>query len=132
MTQWYPLVYSRTYETDFRILAIPKFIQEEKQSIIDHILGTTRQPERLIEKPRISSFTTENICAVGITCIGRELIANCAEELYSDKIRDKPAGRGEGRLIYGFFGYVTKLDDIKKLTFPTCAQMMDLKNFQDL
>ena len=45
-SKWAAIVYSRTYEVDFRFIVLPKaFTEKDKKWAEKYILGTTRLPE---------------------------------------------------------------------------------------
>ncbi|NJN08167.1 MAG: hypothetical protein HC815_09270 [Richelia sp. RM1_1_1] len=70
MNQWSALVYGRTYEVDFRLIAMPEdFNDEDKKWALKYILGTTRSPEKLPEQPRWSLFKNDKYCVVGVTAL---------------------------------------------------------------
>ena len=104
--KWSALVYGRTYEVDFRLIAIPEnFTNEDKKWALKYILGTTRSPEKLSEQPRWSLFKNEDYCVVGVTCMAKELIQNSRNAIVEDMTRDSG-----GRPTYVFVGYVAELD----------------------
>lgn len=106
MSKWSALVYSRTYEVDFRLIAMPEiFTEQVKQWALKHILGTTRSPEKLSEQPRWSLFKNEHYCVIGVTCMARELIQNSRDSIVEDITKDSG-----NRPIYVFVGYVAELD----------------------
>ncbi|MBD2459197.1 hypothetical protein H6G80_34820 [Nostoc sp. FACHB-87] len=106
MSKWSALVYSRTYEVDFRLIAMPEiFTEQDKQWALKHILGTTRSPEKLSEQPRWSLFKNEHYCIIGVTCMARELIQNSRNAIVEDITKDSG-----NRPIYVFAGYVAELD----------------------
>ena len=111
MNQWSALVYGRTYEVDFRLIAMPKdFNDEDKKWALKYILGTTRSPGKLPQQPCWSFFKNDKYCVVGVTCMARELIGDSSNDNAEDFTRDKSTSGGLGRPLYGFFGYVAKLD----------------------
>ena len=74
--KWASIVYSRTYEVDFRLLAVPEnFNANDKQWSLDYILATTRSAKELSEKPRWSLFNNSKYCVIGVTCMLRDLIS---------------------------------------------------------
>jgi|JI9StandDraft_2_1071091.scaffolds.fasta_scaffold01224_7 hypothetical protein len=100
MSQWSVIVYSRTYEADYRFLAIPEdFTREDENWAISYIKATTRKPEQLPGNPRWSLFKNHKHCVIGVTCMVKDLISS--QEMTADK-GDRP--------IYAFVGYVTKVD----------------------
>ena len=110
-SKWSALVYGRTYEVDFRLIAMPEdFNNEDKKWALKYILGTTRSPEKLPQQPCWSFFKNDKYCVVGVTCMARELIGDSSNDNAEDFTRDKSTSGGLGRPLYGFFGYVAKLD----------------------
>ena len=101
MSQWSVIVYSRTYEADYRLLAIPQdFTPEDEKWAINYIKATTKKPEQLLPcNARWSLFKNHKHCVIGVTCMVQELISDRAMTV--DK-GDRP--------IHAFVGYVTKVD----------------------
>lgn len=97
MSNWAPIVFGRTFEVDFRFIATPKDLTaKEKSWAQQHILVTTRSPERLRkEPPRWSVLKKEDICIVGVTCMASTL----SEEMTQDI---------KQRGLYIFVGYVSR------------------------
>jgi hypothetical protein len=115
MSQWSVIVYSRTYEADYRFLAIPEdFTREDENWAISYIKATTRKPEQLSGNPRWSLFKNHKHCVIGVTCMVKDLISS--QEMTADK--------GD-RLIYAFVGYVTKVDKNNKLLY------LDIPHYAD-
>lgn len=113
MTQklWAPLVYARTKETDFRLLAIPQdFEQEDKNWLEIYIAKTTQNAEELPHNPRWSFFISQKYCVVGVTCRADELVLNQPE--YAELTKDEL-----GRPLYLFVGYGTKLETHESLCY---------------
>jgi hypothetical protein len=88
-SKWAAIVYGRTYEVDFRLMAMPEdFTEEDKQWVLQYILGTTRLPEKLPGQPRWSLFKNDRYCVVGVTCMVRELMSNPIEKKSEDMTQD--------------------------------------------
>ncbi|MEM8777599.1 MAG: hypothetical protein AAGF26_01745 [Cyanobacteria bacterium P01_G01_bin.49] len=99
------LIYARTYEVDFRFIAMPEdFTSDDKNWAWDYIRVTTRTPEQLPENPRWSIFKNDRYCVFGVTCMVRELIGRPTGENSEDLTKDS-----KGRPIYIFAGYVTQI-----------------------
>jgi hypothetical protein len=114
-SKWAAIVYSRTYEVDFRFIVLPKaFTEKDKKWAEKYILGTTRLPEKLLEQPRWSLFKNERYCIVGVTCMLREITTNDSDENTSERTQDN--GK---RPVYGFFGYVTELTKDSDVEIPS-------------
>jgi len=100
---WAPIVYGRTYEVDFRLLALPQdFQQAEQDWIMAHIQVMTRSAEDLQQKPRWAVFKSDRLCVVGIVCRVIDLIGDTLIE-GQDLTRDQ-----KKRPLYTFVGYATR------------------------
>lgn len=114
MSQWSALIYGRTYEVDFRMLAMPDYFSDrDKQWAIEYILATTDRPERLLNSPRWSLFNNGKYCAIGITCAVNYL---AADSRYQQDFK--------ARSLYAFVGYVARLQANGR--FPPLPQYGDL------
>ncbi|MFB2891584.1 hypothetical protein ACE1CI_01435 [Aerosakkonemataceae cyanobacterium BLCC-F50] len=126
MSKWAPLVYGRTYEVDFRFIALPDdFTIENKDWAWDYIRVTTRAAENLANNPRWALFKNELHCVVGVTCMVRELIGQP-----TDKISENLTKDSKGRPLYIFVGYVAKVD--KKHGLPPIIPYGNLEIFKPL
>jgi hypothetical protein len=106
MSKWSALVYGRTYEVDFRLIAMPKdFTKTDQDWAEKYILGTTKAPEKLPEHPRWSLFKNEKYCVVGVTAMARELVQEVQDENCDNITKDS-----QGRPLYLFVGYVANLE----------------------
>ncbi|MEM8777602.1 MAG: hypothetical protein AAGF26_01760 [Cyanobacteria bacterium P01_G01_bin.49] len=125
--KWASIVYSRTYEVDFRLLAVPEnFNANDKQWSLDYILATTRSAKELSEKPRWSLFKNSKYCVIGVTCMLRDLISQDSQ-ISEDMTKDSKL-----RPLYGFFGYVSKVGtEGKNSDFPFYRDN-DIKLFKPL
>ncbi|MTF40331.1 hypothetical protein [Cyanobacterium aponinum] len=108
--QWKPVVYTRTYEVDFRFIALPNnFDLETKNWLESYISPSMRsvQTKNLSNHPRWVLVKNEQYCLVGVTCLIRDLISSSEEnqEYTQDTF---------GRPVYGFFGYICEMDNIFK------------------
>ncbi|TAG90731.1 MAG: hypothetical protein EAZ09_21795 [Oscillatoriales cyanobacterium] len=105
MCLWSIIVYGRTYEADYRLLAIPvDFTTEDVNWAKNYIKATTRKPEQLPGNPRWSLFKNQKHCVIGVTCNLKDLISN--PDLAVDK---------DSRPIHVFVGYVIKVDENPEL-----------------
>lgn len=96
---WAPLVYGRTYELDFRLIAQPEdFDSTQTAWALKHIYATTTVAERLPSHPRWSLFRNNHYLVIGVTCILQELLET--PEYTKD---------AQNRSLYCFVGYVAKL-----------------------
>jgi hypothetical protein len=106
MANWATIIYGRTYEVDFRFLALPHdFDQAERDWTMTHIQVMTRSPEGLPNSPRWAVFKNARLCVVGIACMVRELLDRLPES-GEDLTRDRT-----GRPLYTFVGYATRLEN---------------------
>lgn len=118
MCLWSIIVYGRTYEADYRLLAIPvDFTPEDVNWAKNYINATTSKPDLLRGNPRWSLFKNQKHCVIGVTCMVKDLISDPA--LAVDK---------ESRPIHVFVGYVTKVDENPEfyLDIPHYADHIDL------
>jgi hypothetical protein len=120
MALWSVIVYGRTYEADFRFLAIPEdFTPEALEWASKHINTTTRSPEDLKNNPRWCLFKNRQHCVIGVTCMVRELVGSDRE--YEQMTKDS-----SGRPLYIFVGYVTKVDsDLIWWDVSSCCNRID-------
>ena len=106
MTLWSALVYGRTFEVDFRYLAIPDdFTRDDRKWAEPFIMAAIRAPEYLTQGPRWILCKDRRHCLVGVACMARDLVepgTTDAVEITSDSQR---------RPLYMFAGYVAQLDD---------------------
>ena len=99
--KWAAFVYARTYEMDFRLIAVPQDFKENGiKWALNHIIGTTQLPENLKKAPIWSLFRNKDYCIVGVTCMARDLIGQ-----ETDKTKDS-----NNRPLYLFAGYAARLD----------------------
>lgn len=128
MSKWAPIIYSRTYETDFRLIAVPKdFKAEDQKWALNYILGTAKLPENWSNHPIWSFFENYNHRVVGVTCMAKELIANAPEEYQFSESMTKDS---VGRPLYLFVGYVAQYS-LSQHPFPKIPSK-ELKNFSHL
>ncbi|MGF1676583.1 MAG: hypothetical protein ACFCUV_23330 [Rivularia sp. (in: cyanobacteria)] len=122
MSNWSALVYGRTYEVDFRLIAMPEYFDSDvKKWAENHILATTQIPEKLSGNPRWSLFTDGKYCVFATTCMVRELFPNGFSQETKDITTDF-----RGRPLYAFIGYVAKKDE-ESGQFPPLPTYNDLK-----
>jgi len=107
MSKWAAVVYSRTYEVDFRFLTIPEsFTSEDRGWLWGHIHATLRSAKKLPGNPRWSLFADRRYCVVGVTCMAKDLVGVTEDDgISSDMTRDF-----QSRPLYLFTGYVAELD----------------------
>ncbi|MGV2829493.1 hypothetical protein [Myxosarcina sp. GI1(2024)] len=103
--QWAAIVYGRSYQLDFRFIALPEdFREREITWASKYIFATTRKAKKLSTYPRWSLFKNESHCVVGVTCMVRELISSLNPDLTAIQSKDN-----RGRPLYIFVGYVTRI-----------------------
>ena len=124
---WAPLVYGRTYEVDFRFIAVPdNFGAKDLEKAENYIRVTTRSAEKLPDNPRWLLLKNKRFCIVGVTCMVRELVGAANEK--TDDLTELTKD-SHGRPLYVFVGYVAeKSPDTSILEFPP----MKLKFFTRL
>lgn len=114
MSKWSAIVYSRTYEVDFRFITIPDYFSNEDETWVEtYILGTTKSTESLEVQPRWSFFKNERYCVVGVTCLASDLVnpKNLRDE---DRTKDF-----KKRDVFAFVGYVAQMNQEQVLlSFP--------------
>ncbi|BAQ63127.1 hypothetical protein GM3708_3533 (plasmid) [Geminocystis sp. NIES-3708] len=106
--KWKPVVYTRTYEVDFRFITLPNdFDLETKNWLESYISPSMRsvQTKNLSDHPRWVLVKNEQYCLVGVTCLVRDLISSSEEN--QEYTQDTC-----GRPVYGFFGYVCEMDNM--------------------
>ncbi|MTJ48310.1 hypothetical protein [Dolichospermum sp. UHCC 0259] len=120
MSKWSALVYGRTYEVDFRLIAMPEYFDVQARTWAEnYILATTQIPEKLSGNPRWSLFTNRNYYVIATTCMVRELFPNGTSHETKDITTDF-----RGRPLYAFIGYVAERDESGE--FPTLPAYSDL------
>ena len=121
MSNWSALVYGRTYEVDFRLIAMPEYFDVKACKWAEnHILATTQIPEKLSGNPRWSLFTDGKYCVFATTCMVKELFPNGISQETKDITTDF-----RGRPLYAFIGYVAKKDESGE--FPPLPTYSNLK-----
>lgn len=125
--EWAAIVYGRSYHLDFRLITIPhNFTHADTQWASQHIVATTVRARNLTGCPRWSIFKNDSYCVLGVTCMVRDLINQLSEDLRETRERDD-----QGRPLYVFVGYVTKLSQQKIHNFPD-YQPESLDDFKSL
>ncbi|MBD2278886.1 hypothetical protein [Aphanizomenon flos-aquae] len=120
--KWSALIYGRTYEVDFRLIAMPEYFNVNVQARTwaeNYILATTQIPEKLSGNPRWSLFTDDKYCVIATTCMVGELFPNGTSHETKDITTDF-----RGRPLYAFIGYVAERDESRQ--FPTLPAYSDL------
>ena len=125
---WATIIYGRSYHLDFRFITIPDdFTERDTEWALEHILATTQQARNLTNHPRWSLFKNDSHCVAGITCMVRDLSPHSSTDPRGAIDKDN-----QGRPLYTFVGYVTKLDGDRELqNFPAYTRE-DLDRFQTL
>lgn len=124
--EWAALVYGRSYHLDFRFITIPhNFTEQDIQWASPYIFATTQQARNLADSPRWSLFKNDSYCIMGVTCMVRDLIGRLGEDLIEVMAKDD-----QGRPLYVFVGYVTKLNQQQNINdFPPYTENC-LDNFK--
>ncbi len=124
--EWAEIVYGRSYHLDFRFITIPhNFTKQDIQWAAPYIVATTQQARNLANSPRWSLFKNDLYCIVGVTCMVRDLIGQLGEDLIEVMTKDD-----QGRPLYVFVGYVTKLNQQQNINnFPPYTERC-LDNFK--
>ena len=127
-SKWAGIVYGRSYHLDFRLIAIPEdFTSDETNWALEYIIPTTRAASKLSLHPRWSLFKNEYYCTFGVTCMVRDLIDRDRENGEKNLTKD-----AQGRPLYIFVGYVTKINTRKyAINFPAYKDT-NLEIFQPL
>jgi membrane protein YqaA with SNARE-associated domain len=113
MTNWAAIVYGRTYEIDFRLLALPvDFTQSEQDWLIAHIQTMTRYPEDLSDRPRWAVFRQDTLCIFMVACMARDLVEHTRPD-GMDLTHDR-----RGRALYTVVGYATRLPPREPVQLP--------------
>jgi hypothetical protein len=109
--QWAGIVYGRSYYLDFRLIANPKdFSRQQIDWALEHIIPTTRAPNKLSNHPRWSLFKNEFHCMIGVTCMVRDLIGHSSQDATDNLTKD-----AQGRPLYIFVGYGTQFNSKERL-----------------
>ena len=95
-SDWYAVVYSRTYRFDYQYLAAPDWLDTEQRTALQlHVNTTLRARNKLYGQRRWSISSCKGAYFVGITCL-------------SNDISKKNCRDASGREIPLFLGYATK------------------------
>ncbi|MDF5711446.1 MAG: hypothetical protein PUP90_28165 [Nostoc sp. S4] len=112
MSDWSAIAYGRTYEVDYRFLAIPEdFTPIDCEWAKKYIVATMHYRENLKGYFRQSIFKNKKYCVIGLTCRVSDLINN------NDNIQFDIGYDKQNRYIYVFIGHVAKLYQDKKLDY---------------
>jgi hypothetical protein len=105
MSEWSPLIYGRTYEVDFRFLAVPyDFDTSRKEWALHYIRGMLQSPASLKKSSRWAIFSDDQHCVFGVACQVEKLVNTSVlneRQLCKDKA---------GRPLYVFVGCVAKMN----------------------
>ena len=126
--KWAAIVYGRSYQVDFRFIALPQdFTEPKKNWAAQYILATLNNANKLSGSPRWSLFKDESHCVIGVTCMVRDLLQDMAQETIELFSKDN-----QGRPLYVFVGYVAQIDCQPILDdFPPYTEL-HLQSFQNL
>ncbi|NEP62335.1 MAG: hypothetical protein F6K31_36290 [Symploca sp. SIO2G7] len=123
MMNWATIVYGRTSEVDFRLLALPRdFTRSEEDWLMAHIQTMTRYPEDLPNKPRWAVVRQDELCVLVVACMARELM----EQAQTDGMELTHDHRG--RPLYTVVGYATRLSQGEPVQIPAYLDQ-DLRVF---
>jgi len=120
-SEYAPLVYGRTFEVDFRYLAIPeKFSDVDQAWANQYVMASMRRPERLEGRPRWVLFQNQHYRVFGVICMVKELI-DPKTQYEVDITRDKV-----GRPLHVFAGYVIRPALEADQRMPSYIEAMEL------
>ena len=120
MSEWSPLIYGRTYEVDFRFLAVPSdFDTSRKEWALRYIRGMLQSPASLKKNSRWAIFSDDQHCVFGVACQVAKLVNPT-----SQNERQLCKDRG-GRSIYVFVGCVTKVNNDQNINDIHCFSRDD-------
>lgn len=127
MSEWSPLIYGRTYEVDFRLLAVPSdFDTSRKEWALRYIRGMLQSPASLKKNSRWAIFSDDQHCVFGVACQVEKLV-NTSERDERQLCKDKA-----GRSLYVFVGFVTKMNHQKDVNdIPSLYYMKTLNIFKE-
>lgn len=121
MSEWSPLIYGRTYEVDFRFLAVPEdFCVSQQNWSLRYIHAMLQRHVYLRQVSRLAIFADQSYCVFGIACEVSRL-ASENEKFWDKFMRDKA-----GRPLYLFAGFVTRFD--KKMGIRDIPKYETVKN----
>ena len=96
-----PLVHSRTFEIDFRFLAIPAGLDAETRAWVDHHLESAMvYPEKLRQRVRWVFFRNDTYVVFGVICQNQMLAGSSDLQRFTKDFK--------GRDVYLFAGYMLK------------------------
>jgi len=96
-----PLVHSRTFEIDFRFLAIPAGLDAETRAWVDrHLESAMVYPEKLRQRERWVFFRNETYVIFGVVCQNQILAGPGDLQRFTKDFK--------GRDVYLFAGYMLK------------------------
>ena len=126
MSEWSPLIYGRTYEVDFRFLAVPSdFDTSRKEWALRYIRGMLQSPASLKKNSRWAIFSDDQHCVFGVACQVAKLV-DPTEQKERQLCKDKA-----GRSLYVFVGFVTKMNHQKDVNdIPSLYHMQTLNIFK--
>lgn len=114
MIECYPLIFTRTYDCDYRLIIKPSFIDEKW--VMNYIHSATAEIDYLDLQGRQCVFSNSEYIVFGIVSYNFDIINKSTlpqkEELFKYKEDIKK------RKIYGFWGFVTK--EKNNIATPSC------------
>ena len=130
MSSWSPILYGRTYEVDFRMLAMPIYFDKNDRKWSEkYIMAAIQNQNYVLEnKPRWVLITNSQYCIFGSACMLSELFS---EERLAE-VKEYTLDQSQTRRLYAFIGYVAKRDENGQ--FPVLPQFeeLNLELFQDI
>lgn len=117
--QYAPIVYGRTYEVDYRFLALPEdFTSADLNWAKQYIYDSLSDPDSLADHPRWVLFRDHLHCIVGIACQATQLSSDTS--ITFDRV---------GRPFNVFVGYVASLEFAP---LPFQSKRVSLDQFRNL
>ena len=126
---WSPILYGRTYEVDFRMLAMPEYFDNEDRKWAEkYILPAMQNRNYILEnQPRWVLIANEKYCVFASACMVEELFSE--EQL--EKEKEYTLDKSKSRRLYAFIGYVAKRDKHDQLPPLPKFEELNLRLFQD-
>lgn len=122
------IVYARTYEVDFRFIAVPAECSKPEQAwLTRHIFASMRSPETLPEHPRWVFCQLNDLCLIGVVGLVRDLARSSHYPMQHNITAEFLQ-----RPTYTFLGYITRRSaHSHPMQFPAYSDH-NLKSFAPL
>ncbi|MEM7579335.1 MAG: hypothetical protein AAF316_05665 [Cyanobacteria bacterium P01_A01_bin.80] len=129
MSNWSPILYGRTYEVDFRMLAIPKYFENEDRKWAEkYILPAMQNQNYILEnQPRWVLIVNDKYCVFASACMVEELFSE--EQL--EKEKEYTLDKSKSRRLYAFIGYVAEKDENGQFPALPKSEEFNLELFRD-